>query len=495
MNSPAPAKTGIHGLDAVLRDGLARRRLYIVQGSPGAGKTTIGLHFLMEGRARDELVLFVSLSETEEELTAGALSHGWNLDGIEVQVYAIDNARREEQTVFQAAEVDLPEMMGEIFEGVSRVRPARVVIDSLSEFRLLAGSAHRYRREMMRLKQFFSEQGITVILLDDRSMTRDGDGDFELQSLAHGVIELDEIAPDYGPSRRRLKVRKMRGAATRTGWHDYTIETGGLAVFPRLIAAEYRTPFKTGTMQTGAGVLDEMLGGGLDRGSSTLVIGPAGTGKSSVAAMCAHAAALRGERTAIYLFDERLPSYFARAAGLGLDLEPFVDKGLITITQLDPAERTPGQFASDVRDEIEKRGAEMVVIDSLTGYLSTMSQERNLILQLHELLSYTGQQGVASLLVFTQHGLFAQAQASVDVSYLSDNILLLRHYEHRGEVRRTLSVFKRRSGPHDRSLRELAMGSRGIEIGATLAELRGVLGGIPEFSGVEGGESNARRTE
>ena len=488
MNSPEPARTGIDGLDEVLRGGLPQKRLYMVQGSPGAGKTTIGLQFLLAGRAAGEPVLFVSLSETEEELRSGASSHGWSLDGIDIQVHAVANARREEQTVFQAAEVDLPEMMSEIFEGVDRIQPERVVIDSLSEFRLLAGSAHRYRREMIRLKQFFAERGSSVLLLDDRSTARDADGGFELQSLAHGVIELDEVAPDFGPSRRRLRVRKIRGVSMRTGWHDYTIALGGLSVFPRLVAAEYRRPFSVGTMHTGSEALDQMLGGGLDRGSSTLLIGPAGTGKSSIATLCAHTAAMRGERAALYLFDERLPSYFARAAGLGLDLEPLVDAGLIAIRQIDPTERTPGQFASDVRDEIEKRGAEVVVIDSLTGYLNSMAQERNLVLQLHELLSYTGQRGVASLLVFSQHGLFSSMHASVDVSYLSDNILLLRHYEYRGEVRQTVSVFKRRSGAHDRSLRELAMSSGGIEIGAPLRDLRGVLGGIPELTGVGGGD-------
>jgi len=487
--------TGIDGLDEVLRGGLPRRRLYMVQGSPGAGKTTVGLQFLLEGAAKGETVLFISLSETEEELTSGARSHGWSLDGIHIQVHAVANAPREDQTVFQAAEVDLPEMMAELFDGVDRVKPARVVVDSLSEFRLLAGAPHRYRREMMRLKQFFADCDCTVMLLDDRSLSRDSEGGFELQSLAHGVIELDEVAPDFGPSRRRLRIRKIRGVSMRTGWHDYTIATGGMAVFPRLVAAEYRRPFPVGTMNTGSESLDHMLGGGIDRGSSTLLIGPAGTGKSSIATLCAHTAASRGERAALYLFDERLPSYFARASGLGLDLEPLIDAGLLSISQIDPAERTPGQFASDVRDEIEKGGARVIVIDSLTGYLNSMSQERNLVLQLHELLSYTGQRGVASLLVFSQHGLFSSMHSSIDVSYLSDNILLLRHYEYRGEIRQTISVFKRRSGPHDRSLRELGLGPAGVTIGAPLNDLKGVLGGIPELTGVGSGALLSRSAE
>lgn len=493
MTTPEPARTGIDGLDEVLQGGLPPHRLYMVQGNPGAGKTTVGLQFLLEGLTRKERVLFISLSETEEELGSGAASHGWSLEGVTVQVYAVAMASREEQTVFQAAEVDLPEMMAEVFAGVDAAKPDRVVVDSLSEFRLLAGSAHRYRREMIRLKQFFAERRCTVMLLDDRSLS-DADGS-ELQSLAHGVIELDEIAPDFGPSRRRLRVRKIRGVAMRTGWHDYAIATGGLSVFPRLIAAEYRQPFTVGTMETGSAGLDNLLGGGLDRGSSTLLVGPAGTGKSSIAALCAHAAAARGERAAIYLFDERLPSYFGRSKSMGLDLEPLVDSGNLSISQIDPAERTPGEFASDVRDEIEKRNASVVVIDSLTGYLNSMSQERNLVLQLHELLSYTGQRGVVALMVFSQHGLLSATYGSVDVSYLSDNILLLRHYEYRGEVRQTISVFKRRSGPHDRSLRELMLGGPGLKIGEPLHNLHGILGGIPELTGVGGGELLTRASE
>ncbi|MFN4090011.1 MAG: ATPase domain-containing protein [Alphaproteobacteria bacterium] len=486
MEIPSLARTGIDGLDEVLRGGLPPGRIYMVQGSPGSGKTTLGLHFLLEGRNAGEPVLFISLSETLEELESGARSHGWTLDGIEVQVHALTDRRREEQTVFLAAQVELPELMQEIMAGVESAAPSRVVIDSLSEFRLLAGTAHRYRREMIGLKQFFSSRGCTVLLLDDQSLSGP-DGSFELQSLAHGVVELDEIAPDFGPARRRLRVRKIRGVPMRTGWHDYMIATGGLAVFPRLIAAEFRRPFVNGTASTGSPELDGMLGNGIDRGSGTLLIGPAGVGKSSIATLCTHAAAQRGERVAVYLFDERLPTFFKRASGLGLDLEPFVDSGLVTIQQIDPAERTPGQFARDVKDEIECRGARVIVIDSLTGYLNSMSQERNLVLQLHELLSYTGQLGVVSLLVFSQHGLFTPMPAPVDVSYLADNIVLLRHYEYGAELRQTLSVFKCRSGPHDRSLRKFVLGPGGIHIGPPLKELRGVLGGIPELMGHGGG--------
>ena len=473
------AGTGIPGLDDILGGGFPRNRMYLIQGHPGVGKTTLALQFLMEGRRGGETGLYITLSESAEELRASAVSHGWTLDGIDIHEHstAADINTGSQHTLFHPDEVDLNETIGELLQAVDRIRPTRIVVDSLSELRLLAGEALRYRREILALKDHFSGRDCTVFLLDDRTTDV---GDLQLQSLCHGVLMLEEQAPEYGSDRRRLRVTKMRGLRFRGGYHDFSVATGGLIVFPRLIAAEHRAEFVSGQAESGLPALDTLFGGGLDRGTTTLLMGPSGTGKSSIATQCAVAAARRGDRAAIYTFDERLPTLFSRSAGLGLGLEEQMDAGRITVRAIDPAELTPGEFTHNVRQAVEE-GVRLVVLDSLSGYMHAMPQTHSLMLLLHELLTYLGQQGVTTLMILTQHGMVSGAMTSeIDVSYMADNVLLFRYYEHGGEVSQALSVFKRRGGPHERTIRRLTLSpERGIHIGEPLREFHGVLTGVP----------------
>jgi circadian clock protein KaiC len=481
--------TGIAGLDHLLGGGLPPKRFYLIEGDPGSGKTTLGLQFLRDGVARGEKVLYVTLSETKSELAAVAASHGWNLDGMAIHELAPSDEGfmpDDQYTFFHPSEVELSETTKAVLAEVARTNPSRVVFDSLSEMRLLAREPLRYRRQILGLKQFFIGRNCTVLLLDDRTSQ---DGDLQLQSLAHGVLMLEQLAPEYGAERRRLRVIKMRGVRFQGGFHDFLIASGGLRVFPRLVAAESRAHDSHGAVSTGIAKLDTLLGGGLDRGTSTLFVGPAGAGKSAIATRVAVAAAERDERVAMYLFDEGLETFRRRAAGLGSDVTAHVASGRIVLTQVDPAEMSPGEFADRIRTAVDRDHASVIVIDSLNGYMNAMPEERFLLAQLHELFMFLRQRGVLAISVVAQHGLVGQMQTPVDLSYLADNVLLLRFFEAAGTVRQAISVLKKRSGPHEKTIRELRLEASGIVVGEPLTEFRGVLTGVPVYTGRGAAES------
>jgi circadian clock protein KaiC len=483
MPDPAVAPTGIVGLDDILRGGFPRGRLFLIEGDPGVGKTTLALQYLLEGVRQGERALYVTLSETREELQEVADSHGLSLEGLELFELSAPDALTsvEENTLFHPSEVELAETTKAVVNLCTRTEPQRVVLDSLSEIRLLAQSPLRYRREILALKQYFSHRSCTVLLLDDR--TSDA-GEGHMLSLAHGAISLEQLAPLYGGQRRRLRVVKLRGVDFRGGYHDFAITRGGLKVFPRLVAAEHHEPFARETVSSGLAELDDLMGGGPERGSSLLFLGPAGTGKSALASQFGLAAARRGEHVAHYTFDENLSTLLARSASLGLDLERERQSGRIAIRQIDPAEVPPGQFIDQVRTEVEQEKARLVIIDSLNGYLNAMPDEVYLVLQLHELFSYLGQRGVLTVLTMAQHGLVGRDMRSpTDVSYLADSVVLLRHFEAAGTMRKAISVLKHRAGPHEASIRELQLGAEGIRVGRPLVEFRGVFSGIPDYRG------------
>jgi circadian clock protein KaiC len=476
--------TGVEGFDDVMGGGFPANRLYLVEGDPGAGKTTLAMQFLMEGARRGEPVLYVTLSETEEEMRAVADSHGWTLDG--VNIYELipheEMLRPESQyTIFHPAEIELGETINSMLAEFERLKPRRVVIDSLSEMRLLAAEALRYRRQVLALKRFFAGRGCTVLMLDDRTTL---DADLQVHSIAHGVVVLSQAGQGYGTERRTLCVRKLRGARYRGGNHDFKIETGGILVFPRLVAAEHRDEGGREAVSSGVAELDALMGGGLDRGTSTLLMGPAGSGKSSLAAQFAAEAAARGETADIYIFDEGLTTYLARAEGLGIDLKRHFEAGSVSIKQIDPAELSPGEFAHIVRRGIVERRSRVVVIDSLNGYLMAMPEARYLIAQMHELLAYLNQQGVVTLVITAQHGFLGTSMTTpVDVSYIADTVLLFRYFEAAGAVHNAVSVIKKRTGGHERTIRELQLSPRGISVGRALDEFQGVLTGVPVYRG------------
>lgn len=474
------AKTGIAGFDAVLGGGFTPNRLYLLEGAPGSGKTTLALQFLREGVRNGEPVLYVTLSETEEELRDVSASHGWSLDGItirELNPAGNNLAGEDHYTMFHPSEVELGETTKAILDDVQRINPARVVFDSLSELRLLAGSALRYRRQILALKLFFTGRKCTVLMLDDMTSANH---DLQVQSIAHGAIRLEQLAPNYGAERRRLMVLKYRGMAFRGGYHDYLIRRGGLQVFPRLVASEREVEPRTDRIASGIEELDELLGGGLDRGTSTLIVGAPGTGKSSLAAFYARAATQQGENAALFIFDESTKTLVNRSKGLGLDLQTPITAGQLTVQQIDPAEMAPGEFVHRICDEVEKRRASVVVIDSLNGYLNAMPEERFLVIQLHELLTYLGHAGVATILIGAHQGLIgSQMNAPVEASYLADTVVLMRYYEIRGEVRQAVSVMKKRGGAHERSIRDFRLTGNGIQVGLPLRNYRGILTGVP----------------
>lgn len=484
------ASTGVEGLDNVLVGGLTRKRLYLVEGVPGSGKTTLALQYLMAGRAMGEPVLYVTLSETHEELQAVAESHGWTLDGLTVRELAPPEDALNpdgQNTMFHPSEVELAATTAQILEDVDRVKPSRVVFDSLSELRLLAGNPLRYRRQILALKQYLATRECTVVLLDDMTATNQ---DLQMQSIAHGVIALEELSPEYGAERRRLRVVKFRGVKFRGGYHDYVINPGGLEVYPRLIAAEHRETASLTKLPSNIHELDAMLGGGIEEGTSTLIVGAAGTGKSTLAAKFAAAAAARGEDSAMFIFDESPTTLLTRCASLGFDLRNAVATGTITIQQVDPAELTPGAFIHEIRKAVEQRGVKIVIIDSLNGYLNAMPEERHLIIQLHELLMFLGQKGVATILIGAHQGMIGSNMSTpVDTSYLADAVVLLRYFEHRGTVRQAISVVKKRGSAHERTLREFRLDHGQVTVGATLQEFRGVLTGVPVYEG-PGAERN-----
>lgn len=479
---PRVVSTGNPGLDDVLNGGLRPNRLYLIEGTPGTGKTTLALQFLLQGARLNESVLYLSLSETRDEIEEVADSHGWSLQGVTIRELIPSEAvlhPEEQYTMFHPADVELSETTRAIIEDVERIRPTRVVFDSLSELRLLAGNPLRYRRQILALKQFFAGRQCCVLLLDD--LTAEG-RDLQVQSIAHGVILLEQLNPDYGAERRRLRVIKCRGVQFRGGTHDYRIERGGLCVYPRLVAAEHRQDSIGSQLSSGLPALDALLGGGLDRGTSTMIVGPPGTGKSTIAAQFAAVAASRGEKAAIFVFDESRNTLLSRARGLGMDLATPLETGNLLIQQIDPAELSPGEFTHAIRGAVEEKQVSMVVIDSLNGYLAAMPNERFLVVQLHELLNYLGQKNVATLLIGAQQGLIGMNMNNViDASYLADAVVLLRYFEYRGSLRQAISVVKKRSGTHEHAIREFSMSSNGIWVGEPLEDFRGVLTGVPAF--------------
>ncbi|HET6880683.1 MAG TPA: ATPase domain-containing protein [Pirellulales bacterium] len=480
MNSGERSRTGIPGFDDVLGGGLIPHRLYLVDGNPGAGKTTLSLQYLLEGLREGEKCLYITLSETKEELIAGATSHGWSLDGIDIVELIADEHDFDgdaQVTMYPAAEVELHETTKRILDAVEANNPSRVIFDSLSELRLLAQSSLRYRRQILALKQFFIGRACTAILLDDK--TSEG-SDIHLQSIAHGVISLEQLAPMYGANRRRLRVMKMRGSDFRGGFHDFAISRGGLKVYPRLVATEHQQEFTPQSVKSGISALDALLGGGPDRGTSTLLMGPAGAGKSSVAVQYAVAAAAQGDHAVIFSFDESTATLEARSESLGIRFRQGAAAGHVRVRQIDPAEVSPGEFAHLVRHAVEADGAKVVVIDSLNGYMNAMPEERFLTAQLHELLTYLGRQGVMTLMVVAQHGMVGSHMHSpVDTSYLADSVVLFRYFEHGGKVKKAISVVKKRSGPHEESIRELWFNEKGIHLSEPLTQFRGILSGIP----------------
>jgi circadian clock protein KaiC len=476
------ASTGIAGLDDVLYGGLPSRHLYLVEGNPGTGKTTLGLQFLLAGRDQGEQGLYITLSETSQELAQVAASHGWTLDGIQVYDLVSDEGLSEEaeQTILHPSEFELGETARDVMRLVAELQPQRVVFDSLSELRMLAQSPLRYRRQILALKRFFSQRGCTVLMLDDKSA---GEGDQQLHSIAHGVVHLNQNTHDYGPDKRSLRVVKLRGLRFRSGDHDFELDRGGLVVFPRLAAAEHRRDFAADAVTTGNAAFDAMLGGGLTPGSNLLFAGPAGVGKSTTAVSCAVAAMRRGEKVAYYLFDEGIHTLRQRSQALGLDLQPFIASGHLLLRSFDPAEVSPGQFAQAVRDAVEGDGTRMVVIDSLNSYMQAMPGGQYLLLQMHELLAYLNQQGVITLIILSLHGTVGAVRSDIDLSYLSDAMVYYRYFEARGSLLKAIAVIKSRTLAHESTIREFRLGSQGIEVGEPLTDFHGILAGSAHYSG------------
>lgn len=489
---PAVASSGIEGLDDILRGGFPERCMCLISGTPGTGKTTLAMQFLLEGAHRGEICLYITLSETKSEIEKVARSHGWDLSSIRIKelVPSENHLSADAQlTVFNPSELELGETTEAMIAAIDTHRPARVVLDSLSEIRLIAQSSLRYRRQVLALKQFFSGRECTVLMLDDRT---GGVEDDHLQSIAHGVVALEQLVNQYGAERRRLRVNKMRGVAFRGGYHDFNIRRGGLEVYPRLIAAEHHTSFEEADIPSGNKRLDDLMGGGLPSGTSTLLLGPAGTGKSTVATEFAAAAALRGQRTAMFLFDENIGTFRSRSRKLGIPIDQLMADNLITVQQVNPAELSAGEFATVVRRAAEGGDrfavpAKIIVIDSLNGYLNAMPEERFLNVQLHELLAYLGQRGVATVLTVAQSGVVGTMSAPVDTTYLADNVILFRYFEAAGHVRRAISVVKRRNGNHERTIRELEMTQSGVHIGEPLTDFQGILTGVPSYKGKKTG--------
>jgi circadian clock protein KaiC len=476
------AETGVDGLDDVLAGGLRRGRVYLLEGTPGTGKTTIAAQFLLEGAKRGESGLYITLSETEAELRETGQSHGWTFDDSTVIFELVPPESLldgdQQQSLLYSSDLELGETTQRIFEAIERHNPQRVVLDSLSEIRLLAQSSLRYRRQVLALKHYFSRNDSTVLMLDDLTTET---LDKTVHSVAHGVIRLEETAPDYGAERRRMRVVKYRGQRFRGGYHDMVIHTGGVKVFPRLVSGEHRTDFERITVSSNSPALDELLGGGIERGSSTLILGPAGTGKSLLTLTFAVQAVERGEKAALFIFDEELGLLFERAKGLGIDLKALQDGGNLLIEQVDAAEMSPGEFSQRVRRCVEKLGARTVVIDSLNGYQQAMPDEKQLILHMHELLQFLNRQGATTFLTVAQHGLVGDMKAPVDLTYLADTVVLLRYFEAAGRVRRAISIIKKRTSAHEDTIREYRIGGDGITLGEPLTNFQGVLRGVPEL--------------
>ena len=478
------ASTGIPGLDHILRGGLPRDRVYLLEGDPGTGKTTAALQFLRQGVGQGESCIYVTLSESANELNAVAASHGWTLEGIDIFELTPADVRLgedEQYTIFDPSEVELSDTIRAVIERVNRLNPSRVVIDSLAEFRLLAREPIRYRRQILALKQFFVGRHSTVLLLDDRSGYQP---DLQVQSISHGVIRLEHFVGEWGAERRRIQITKLRGIKYRGGYHDVRIETGGLKVFPRIVAAEEEGAPSLTDVVSGIEGLDSLLGGGLSTGTSTLMIGPAGVGKTILASKYASMFSKSGARSALYLFDERRSTFLHRSKGLGLEMEPLVESGHAIVRQLDPGQLSAGELASDICRQVEHENVKLILIDSLNGYMNAMQDNKAVLLQLHELLSYLNHKDVLTLITVAQHGLVGQPMASpLDISYLADTVILLRYFEAGGAVRKAISVLKKRTGTHERAIREFKIRGDRLEVGEPLSAFRGVLTGVPEFTG------------
>jgi circadian clock protein KaiC len=482
----AKAATGIEGLDDVLSGGLSRGHVFLLEGEPGTGKTTVALHFLMAGAKAGERSLYITLSETERELRQGAASHGWTLDE-SIHIFELTPPESllnadQQQSLLYSSDLELGEATRQIFEVVERIKPTRVVLDSLSEIRLLAQSSLRYRRQILAIKHYFVRYDATVVLLDD--LTTES-LDKTVHSVAHGVIRLEELTPNYGAERRRLRVVKYRGQKYRGGYHDFTIMSDGLHVFPRLVAAEHRGQYLRKQLSSGIGELDALLGGGIETGSSTLILGPAGTGKSLISLIFAAAAVLRGEKAALFIFDEELGLLFERMKNIGIDLHELQKTGNLLIEQVDAAELSPGEFSHRVRRCVSDGNIKTVVIDSINGYQAAMPEENALVLHMHELLLYLNRKGAATFMTVAQHGLVGDMQAPVDITYLADTVILLRYFEALGKVRRAVSVIKKRTGAHESTIREYRISTQGMTIGQPLEAFQGVLRGVPTYMGAD----------
>jgi circadian clock protein KaiC len=487
LNKTSTEPTGIAGLDEILSGGVPAHRLYVVEGSPGSGKTTFALQFLREGVRLGQRALYVTLSETLEELNDVAASHYWTLDGIELlELNSLSERFQEEAdyTVFHPSDVELEDTVRRIRAEVERLNPDRVALDSVSELKILSQTSARYRREILGLKQFFAGRKCTVLVLDDCTT---GEDEQQLQSIAHGVFRMEREAREYGTTKRQIHVVKMRGVRFQEGRHDFVIKSGGLELYPRLSARATAAVEEDGAAESGSSQLDALLGGGLDRASSTLLIGPAGCGKTTLCSQYLIAALQRGEQVACYQFEESRQTFLRRSIGFGMDFEPYIASGRFDLVQVDIADLSPGEFSSRVRRAVEEQGATLIVIDSLSGYLNGLPSERFLLIHIRELLAYLGQKGVATLMTLAQHGMMGVGmQSPVDVSFLADTVILLRFFEAAGTVRQAISVVKKRRGPHERTLREMRMGSTGVQIGEVLEEFEGVLTGVPRYRGKQG---------
>jgi circadian clock protein KaiC len=483
QKTTSKCKTGVPGLDEIIGGGIPKNRFFLVQGSPGVGKTTLALQFLLEGVKSGEKSLYICLSETREELFATSKSHGWDIDGFEIlELSALQEQLEAESpnTLFHPSEVELNRTTDLIKAEIERVKPERIVFDSLSEMRLLAEHPLRYRRQMLILKHYFSRKGMTIMLLDDDSSTS---ADLQVQSIAHGVLELEQQVPNYGSERRRLKVVKLRGVKIRGGYHDFSILTGGIVVYPRLIASEYPRNFESRVLSSGIPALDDLTGGGLTAGSSTLIMGPAGTGKSTLGAQFAVAATKRGERVLLYSFDENQHVLLDRLKQIGLDMETYIQNGLLCHRQIDPAELSPGEMTHEIQKSVAKNPTAILILDSLNGYLNAMPDERHLGLHLHELLTYLGRQGVATIMCAAQHGIIGDELTPADVTYLADAVMVLRYFEVGGAVKKAVAVIKKRGGHHENTIREFRITSSGLVVGEPLTQFHGVLRGVPEYHG------------
>ena len=476
------ARSGVSGLDEILRGGFAADRLYLIEGAPGVGKTTLAMQFLLEGVRLGERCLYVTLSETRGEMEQVAQSHGWSLEGIDiVELSQVEETLegRAQNTLFPPAEVELSRLRDLLVAQFKRVHPRRMVIDSLSELRLMAQNPLRYRREILSFKHRFATTDCTVLLLDDQSVGADA----HVQSIVHGVVTMQRVPLKFGINRRFLSITKMRASAFREGNHDYLIKAGGLTVFPRLVAAEHGPTVRREVFVSGNAQLDHLVGGGLDSGTGTLFMGPAGSGKSTIAIMYATRAAASGRPVLYFAFDEVISILVDRAREMGLPIDETIAAGTLRLRQIDAAEIAPGELAAEIMNAVNHEDVRMVVLDSLNGYVNAMPQEDFLHLHLHELLGYLNQKGIATILVLAQHGMIGPMGAPIDVSYLADTVFLMRFFEARGALKKAVSVVKKRSGFHEDTIRELSMTAKGVVVGEPLLNFQGVMSGVPYFVG------------